>query len=144
MPLQATIMLLAGFGIPLLAALNARLGAQIGAPATAAFVLFLVAVAVAGTAMLVTGAKGVSALPAQPKHLFLGGLFVAFYVLSVTYVAPSFGVGNAIFFVLLGQLASAALIDHFGLFGARQTPLELTRALGIGAMIIGVYLTQKA
>lgn len=144
MPTHALIMLLAGICIPVLAALNARLGTQIGAPFTAGFILFLVALTVATGVMLATGRQGFAALPAQPKHLFLGGVFVAFYVLSITYVAPSFGIGNAIFFVLLGQLASAALIDHFGLFGARQTPLETTRALGIAAMALGVYLTQKA
>jgi transporter family-2 protein len=48
---------------------------------------------------------------------------VAFYVLSITYIAPTFGVGNAVFFVLLGQLVSAAIIDHFGLFGAQVKPL---------------------
>jgi len=65
-------------------------------------------------------------------------------VLSVTWVAPRFGVGNAVFFVLLGQLASAALIDHFGLFGARVSPLSLTRAGGIALMASGVWLTQQA
>ncbi len=36
MPTQALIMFAAGIGIPLLAALNARLGANIGSPAAAA------------------------------------------------------------------------------------------------------------
>jgi transporter family-2 protein len=49
---------------------------------------------------------------------------VAFYVLSITWIAPTFGVGNAVFFVLLGQLVSAAMIDHFGLFGAQVTPVS--------------------
>jgi transporter family-2 protein len=79
-----------------------------------------------------------------PKHLFLAGLLVAFYVLSVTWIAPRFGVGNAVFFVLLGQLISAAAIDHFGLFGARISPLTLTRATGIAVMAIGVWITQRA
>jgi transporter family-2 protein len=49
---------------------------------------------------------------------------VAFYVLTITWIAPTFGIGNAVFFVLLGQLVSAALIDHFGLFGAQVTPVS--------------------
>lgn len=69
---------------------------------------------------------------------------MAFYVLSVTYIAPHFGVGNAVFFVLLGQLVAAALIDHYGLFGARVSPLSFTRAAGIALMAAGVALTQKA
>ena len=58
-------------------------------------------------------------------------------------MAPRFGVGNAVFFVLLGQLISAAAIDHFGLFGAQISPLSLTRAAGIGLMAAGVFVTQQ-
>ena len=65
-------------------------------------------------------------------------------MLTVTWVAPKFGVGNAVFFVLLGQLVSAAAIDHFGLFTAQVSPLTFTRALGIGVMGIGVWITQQA
>ncbi len=109
----ASIMFAAGIGIPILAALNAALGTRIGSPAAAALVLFL------------------------------AGVLIAFYVLTITYIAPLFGVGNAVFFVLLGQLAAAAAIDHFGLFGARVTPLSFTRAAGIALMAAGLALTQR-
>ena len=138
------IMVAAGMGIPLLAALNARLGGLIGAPAAAAVVLFTVAFLGAVTVMLATGSVGnLAQVPAQPRHLLLGGLLVCFYVLSVTWVAPRFGLGNAITCVLLGQLVSASLIDHFGLFGAilrQMTPLRLA---GLALMAVGVILTQK-
>lgn len=140
----AFIMVLAGIGIPALAALNATLGRTIGSPATAATVLFLVALSASALVMVTTGAEGISKLAGAPKHLFLGGILVAFYVLSVTYIAPHFGVGNAIFFVLLGQLISAAAIDHFGLFGAQVSPIGLPRAAGIAMMAAGVWLTQQA
>ena len=140
----ALIMLLAGIGIPVLAALNAALGQYVGSPAAAALVLFAVAFAATGVAALVTGPGALAAMAGAPKHLFLGGLFVAFYVLSITYIAPVFGVGNAVFFVLIGQLISAAAIDHFGLFGAQVSPITLTRALGISVMALGVWITQQA
>lgn len=140
----ASIMFLAGIGIPLLAALNASLGARIGSPAVAALCLFLVAFVAALLVVAVTGAGALRVVASQPRHLFLAGLLVAFYVLSVTYIAPHFGVGNAIFFVLLGQLAAAALIDHYGLFGARVAPLSASRAAGIALMAAGIALTQKA
>ena len=141
---HALIMLAAGIGIPVLAALNAALGQRIGSPAVAALCLFLVALAATGLVVAVTGAGAARALAGQPKHLFLGGLLVAYYVLSVTTIAPRFGVGNAVFFVLLGQLLAAAVIDHFGLFGARVSPLSPTRAAGIALMAAGVLLTQRA
>ena len=141
----ASVMLAAGIGIPVLAALNAQLGNRIGSPAAAATVLFVVALCVATVAMLLTsGAAALAQVPAQPKHLLLGGFFVAFYVLSVTWIAPRFGVGNAVFCVLLGQMLAASVIDHFGLFGAAVRSFNLMRASGIGLMAVGVLLIQRA
>lgn len=139
----ALVMLAAGIGIPLLAALNAALGVRLGSPVAAAAILFVVALGATLLALALTGPSAVRGAAGAPRHLFLGGLLVAFYVLSVTFIAPRFGVGNAIFFVLLGQLLSAALIDHFGLFGARVAPLSLTRAGGIALMAAGVFVTQQ-
>ena len=140
----AMLMLVAGIGVPVLAALNAALGRAIGSPAAAAAVLFTVALTVTAVVTLVTGPQALARLGGAPKHLFLGGTLVAFYVLSITYVAPHFGVGNAVFFVLLGQVISTAAIDHFGLFGAQVTPLNLTRSAGIAIMALGVWVTQRA
>lgn len=140
----ALTMLIAGIGIPLLAALNAALGKYIGSPATAATMLFLVALITTALVMILTGSEGISRLASAPKHLFIAGTLVAFYVLTITYIAPHFGIGNAVFFVLLGQLISAAAIDHFGLFGAQISPLSVTRTAGIAMMAAGVWLTQLA
>ncbi|PCH68552.1 MAG: hypothetical protein COC12_09890 [Rhodobacteraceae bacterium] len=139
----ALIMLAAGIGIPTLAALNAALGRFMGSPAAAAAILFTVALLITAIVTLVTGPQALARAVDAPKHLFLGGVLVAFYVLSITYIAPSFGVGNAVFFVLIGQLISTAAIDHYGLFGAQITPLNLTRAGGIALMGIGVWVTQQ-
>ncbi len=136
-------MFAAGIGIPTLAALNAALGQKIGSPSAAALSLFLIASLTAALAVAVTGPAALKAIPAQPKHLLLAGVLIAFYVLSITYIAPHFGVGNAVFFVLLGQLVAAASIDHFGLFGANVTPLSLSRAGGLALMAAGLALTQK-
>ncbi|TMV07885.1 DMT family transporter [Ruegeria sediminis] len=141
----AAIMLVAGIGIPVLAALNAALGRLINSPTAAAVVLFTVALASSALVLLLfPGPGALSKVAGSPKHLFLGGVLVAFYVLSITHVAPHFGVGNAVFFVLLGQLISTAAIDHFGLFGAQVTPLTMARAGGIAVMAIGVAITQLA
>ncbi len=139
----ATLMLAAGIGIPVLAALNAALGTRLGTPFAAGAILFTVALSAAVVMLFLTGGHTALAKASEaPKHLFLAGLLVAFYVLSITWVAPRFGVGNAVFFVLLGQLVSAAIIDHFGLFGAQISPLSLARAAGIALMASGVWLTQ--
>lgn len=138
----AAIMLLAGIGIPILAAMNSALGTRIGSPVTAAAVLFTVAFIGAWTIASFAGLPGIRAVVFAPKHLLLAGTLVLFYVLSITVIAPKFGVGNAVFFVLLGQILSATLIDHFGLFGAAISQLTLTRGLGLCLMAMGIALAR--
>ena len=141
---HALIMLAAGIGIPILAALNAALGRTIGSPAVAATILFVVAFASAAIVAILTNPQAFAKLAGAPKHLFFAGVLIAFYVLSITWIAPTMGVWNAGVFVLLGQLSSAAAIDHFGLFTAQTSPLNWTRAAGIALMAAGVFVTQKA
>lgn len=137
------IMLIAGIGVPILAAMNSRLGGALGSPATAATVFFLIAGVSALAVALFTGFAPLSKLADVPKHLFLGGVLIAFYLLSITWIAPIIGLGNAVFLVLIGQLCAAAVIDQFGLFGAIQKPVSLTRASGLALMAMGVFLAQR-
>ena len=141
---SASIMLAAGLGIPILASLNAALGQFIGSPVVAVIVLLGVAFLSICLISLTTNNFPMTKLIEAPKHLFIAGLFVVFYMLSVTAIAPHFGIGNAIFFVLLGQLISAAFIDHFALFGSTGSALTLTRAIGLALMSLGVWLTQQS
>ena len=141
---SASIMLAAGLGIPILASLNAALGQFIGSPVVAVIVLLGVAFLSICLISLTTNNFPMTKLIEAPKHLFIAGFFVVFYMLSVTAIAPHFGIGNAIFFVLLGQLISAAFIDHFALFGSTGSALTLTRAIGLALMSLGVWLTQQS
>ena len=143
-PAFATIMFLTGVGIPILAALNGGLGARLGSPMAASMILFGLAFLIAATGALLTGSLGQVRLSSGiPAHFYFGGAFMAFYAIAVTFIAPKFGVGNAIFFVLVGQLISAATIDHFGLFGALRSAIDLKRVAGIALMIAGVWLARR-
>lgn len=144
----AIIMALTGVGIPVMAALNAGLGQRIGNPYAAAAVLFGVALAlsllVAGLAGAFQHTRLTTRWTAAAAWFYCGGAFVAFYVTAITVIAPRFGIGNAIFFVLLGQIASAAAIDHFGLLGVTKSELSVARCAGVVLMAVGVFLARKA
>jgi len=134
---------LAGIGIPVMAALNSTLGMRLANPAMSTFILFLVGLLISTVALMISGLPLKSQFETISFPYYLGGIFVAFYVLAITWIAPRFGVGNAVFFVLLGQLISAAIIDHFGLLGANQVPLDMKRIIGLVLMAIGVYLSRR-
>jgi transporter family-2 protein len=139
----AGLMLAAGIGIPIMATLNAGVGQQLHNPVAASVALFVVALILSGVALLVTGAPPMSQLAAVPAWRYLGAALVVFYILSITWAGPRIGIGNAVFFVLLGQLIATAAIDHWGLWGAPVTPLSVKRALGIAVMAVGVWLAKK-
>ncbi len=138
----ALVMLLAGIGIPIMAAMNAKLGASLSSPQVAVLIFVLVAIA---AMTLITAISGVSQLtrPTVPAYYYLAGLLFVFYILSITWLGPKIGIGNAVFFVLLGQLISSAMIDHFGLFGATRTPLDSMRIVGLALMAGAVFLSVK-
>jgi uncharacterized membrane protein YdcZ (DUF606 family) len=88
----SALMLLAGIGIPIMAALNAGLGSRLANPAYSAVILFSVGLLASTGYLLIVQGIPTSLPPAGiPVHFYLGGLFVLFYVLSITWVAPRFG-----------------------------------------------------
>ncbi len=140
----ALVMLIAGIGIPIMAALNAELGIKLQSSGVASSILFLVGLL--GSLVYLFTVEG--RMPSfsnfdVPIYFYLGGIIVLFYVLSIAWAAPSFGVGNAIAFVLLGQLIAMATIDQFGLLGAPQTNLTTLRIFGLILMAIGVFFVVR-
>ena len=93
--------------------------------------------------MIAIGFPSRDTLLQAPPLYYLAGLLVTLYALSITWAGPKIGIGNAIFLVLLAQLFTAAAIDHFGLFGAPQSPVGVRRALGLALMALGVFLARK-
>ncbi|WNZ54231.1 DMT family transporter [Microbulbifer sp. JMSA003] len=139
-----SLMLIAGIGIPVMATLNSGLGIKLGSSALATTLLFLVGLVISAAYLLKTeGLPSAVFSKDIAWYFYLGGILVAFYILSVTWVSPRYGVGNAVSFVLLGQLLAISVIDHFGLLGAQQTSLDTKRLIGLAMMVVGVLLVVK-
>jgi len=134
----------AGALIPLMAILNAGLARATGGTIQATVLLFATGL----TASLLLAAATKTPIPAiqtlariAPPQ-YAGGVIVGFYILSITFLAPRFGVGNAILFAVTAQLLTAAFIDNFALAGAAMRPLTTMRAVGLFIVIAGLVITQ--
>lgn len=135
----AALAIVAGALIPVMAKMNASLAAAYGSISLAAFILLLVGTAVAGVVLAFSGAPIPKAFPEVPVALYFAGLVVAFYILSVTFLVPRFGIGNTIIFVVAAQVISAAVIGHLGLLNSPVSPITAQRLAGIGLIFLGVY-----
>ena len=134
----------AGALIPLMGILNAGMARAAGGPIQATVLLFVTGLAAALVLALVTMTRmpDIGTLMRIPPAHYAGGLIVGFYVVSITFLAPRFGVGNAILFAVSAQLVTAAVIDHFALAGAVGRPLNAIRLIGLAVVVAGVVLTQ--
>ena len=139
----AALMFATGIGIPIFAAFDSALGQQLHGVVAANAVAFAIGLLVSLAILTVIGFPPAEAFTFERPWIWTGAVLVLFYGVSITYAAPKIGIGNAIFFVLLGQLAAAAAIDHFGLWGAMKSTLTPRRAAGIAVMALGVYLARK-
>ena len=136
----------AGALIPVQAAANAALSKSIqGNVPFAALTLFVVAGVATAVGALLAGGQipSAAALRAAPWWSYIGGLIVAFYVITITFLAPRLGVGTAIALIVTGQVVAALTIDHFGLLHSLTFPLTPGRMVGAVFMAVGVFLALR-
>lgn len=137
----ALTLFLAGFGIPIMASMNSALGIKLQAPLHAVVILLGVGFVAAFSVLILFGESGVKLEPQKTTiHLYAGGLLIAFYLVSVTFLVPKFGVANSISIVVFSQLISIAVIEHFGLFGSVISTFSVQRGVGLALMALGVVL----
>ncbi len=82
-------------------------------------------------------------LRSAPFYSYLGGLIIAFYVISITIITPRLGVATSIGLIITGQIIAAVTIDHFGLFSIAVRQIDVRRLAGTLCMIVGIYLVMK-
>lgn len=133
-----------GAGLTLQVGMNATIGAGLGSPLLASVVNFLVGLAGLVAVTLATGVRvapgGISTVPAWA---WFGGLLGASYVASVTVLGPRLGAVALLALVLLGQMAAALVVDHFGIVGYPQTTITPSRLVGVVLLVVGVLLVVR-
>ena len=78
-----------------------------------------------------------------PWYTFGAGIFGLVVIAAISYMIPRVGVAASITTVVAGQLLVGIILDHYGLLGATVRVLDSTRLLGLGVVLVGVWLTVK-
>ena len=78
-----------------------------------------------------------------PWYVLGAGIFGLVVIGAISYMIPRVGVAASITSIVAGQLLVSMFLDHFGLLGAAERPLDLTRVLGMAVVLVGVWLTVK-
>lgn len=134
------VAVLIGAILPLQGLVNARLGAHVGGPVSAAFVSFLIGTVMLGLYLLATRTpvtwQGSLQLPAW---IWAGGVFGAIYVACLTLLIPRIGAAGMICLAVLGQVTASLLLDKYGVLQAPR-PVDALRIVGALLVLAGVVL----
>lgn len=141
----ALLPLIGGAMVAAQAPVNARLRLVLASPIGSAFVSFLVGLLLLGLVLVAQGEAGaLGNVGGGPWWAYLGGALGAFFVVATLVGAPRVGVTTTFVSVVLGQVAAAAVIDRFGLLGARQVGLSWERVAALGLLCVSLVLLLRA
>ena len=135
------IALAAGVALATQSAINTQLAkAMSGEAVIATFISFAVGTIVLFfIAWVKTDLWGnLSAIPSQPWWKLIGGVLGAIVVYTTVLLAPKLGITAMLFFIIVGQLITAATIDHFGLIGMPIREVNITKFIGLIIVAFGL------
>lgn len=78
-----------------------------------------------------------------PWYALGAGVFGLVVIAAISYMIPRIGVAGAITTIVAGQLLVSVILDQFGWLGTMIRPMDLTRAIGLAVVLVGVWLTVK-
>lgn len=137
------IALVAGVGLASQAAINSQLSkVVVGQPLIAALISFATGTLALFVVCLVKTNlwEGLQNLAGQPFWKFIGGPLGALVVFTTIFLAPKVGITNMLFFIIIGQLVAAMLIDHFGLIYMPVREITLCKLGGMLIVMAGLVL----
>lgn len=133
----------AGAVLAVQATINSALARHAGDATFAACISFFVGFLVMACVVVVRGAWPSPGLIANaPAWAWIGGALGGFYITVMIVMLPITGAQTAAMAGILGQLATAMLLDHFGAFGLPVQPVTWARIAGL-AMVAGGLLLSR-
>jgi bacterial/archaeal transporter family-2 protein len=134
----------AGALVAIQSVLNAALGKRAGELGSLFVLASISAVAVLPLLIVFPGAANLRNLPGPSQwYLYLGGIIGLLIVAAPIFLVPRIGATATLTAVVVGQLALAVAIDHFGLLGVPRSELTITRILGVLILALGTLLIVK-
>jgi transporter family-2 protein len=127
-----------GLQSPLASLISQRLGLL-----ESVFIVHIGGAIVALIPLLILGGGKLAQWRSVPWYALGAGIFGLIVIGAISYMIPRVGVAAAITTIVAGQLLVGTLLDHYGLLGAAGRTLDLTRLLGMGVVLLGVWLTVK-
>jgi len=142
--LALIIAAVSGLTMALQGTLNAALGKVVGLWETT-FIVHAVGTLLVGVLVFVCrlGVCDLGKWTGATWYTYLGGVLSVLIIYMVARSLPVAGVAPATTAIILGQVLTAGIIDHLGLFGMERIPFNWSNAAGTLLLAGGAFLLLK-
>jgi transporter family-2 protein len=133
---------LAGIAVAFQTGVNGALGKQIGT-IEASFTSFAVGTIFIFFAMIIFGKGNIFLVKNVPVWQLTGGILGAVYVMISVMMVPKIGIGGVLMLLIIAQLSTSAVIDHFGIFTGIPIPINWKKIAALGLMFSALWLFYR-
>ncbi len=130
---------LSGLAMTFQGAINAALKERVGVVPMSVAVHFI-GLIVSLAALMVTGMPKLQTFKDAPLYSYLGGALNVVIIGGVAWAVAQTGATVGISAILFGQLTTAVVLDHFGIFTLETIPFSWLRLAGVVLMLVGMRL----
>jgi transporter family-2 protein len=143
--IPAALAMVAGTSVVIQQILNANLRTQLNSAIWSGFASYLLGIlCMTGLAIALQEPIPSSGVMARiPWWAWSGGIFGAIFIGISILVAQQLGAATLIALLVAGQMIAAIILDHFGLMGLAQRPIDLSRMIGVCLLVGGVVLIRR-
>ena len=132
-----------GMGSATQTAINGYAGTVVGSSLHASEINLGVGAALLLVAALLTSPRQLATKPTTgPWWMWLGGFAGAVFVISGATLAPIIGTATTVIAFNAGTIIGGQVLESVGAFGARKTPMDATRLIGLGLILAGVIAVR--
>jgi len=136
--------LLAGFCVCFQSTINGYWQSKIGVHSTILINGFVVA-ALTALFFVLANQTPIEKITSEVRPwVVLNGICGAIIITIAALTFPRIGAASVIVLIITGQLITAIILDHFGVLNLPHHPISVMRILGIGCVVVGVFLTTRA
>ncbi|MDO7908913.1 DMT family transporter [Paenibacillus sp. JX-17] len=121
-------------------ALYGKLGEQVGS-LEADFYNFFMGAVISLILLIFFGKGNLSQITKFPKWNLVGGVLGVVYLLTLVIGVPIVGVGISMIAIVVGQMVTSMMIDHFGWLGSGRKRIGSKRVAALILMLGALVLT---
>ena len=127
-----------GLQSPIAGAMGQRVGGTAGS-----FIIHVSGAIFSGLLLFARGGEQIKDWTKLPWYMLCAGIFGLILYQTISVTLPRLGSTIMVALIIVGQLLTGVIVDHFGLLGVVTRQFDLTRGAGIIIMVLGAYLIAK-